>query len=39
MKPKPSPDWINLKMWNNVTALSIHNFGFENHAIFKNLPE
>ena len=40
MKKKPSPDWINQKMWNNLTALSMHCFGSDNTMpFFKNLPE
>lgn len=38
-KKKPNPDWVNLKMWNNIQALSLHCFNNENIPFFKNLPD
>ena len=39
MRSKPAPDWITVKMWNNITVLSLHCFGGENIPFFKSLPE
>lgn len=40
MKIKPqNSDWLSEKMWNNITALSLHYFGGEKEQFFKNLPE
>ncbi len=39
MKKKPSPDWVSKKMWDNITALSLHYFANDNIAFFKNLPD
>ena len=38
-RPKPSPDWITARMWNNVLALSNHCFSKDNVPFFKNLPD
>lgn len=40
MRQKPAnSEWLSEKMWNNITALSLHTFGGDKEQFFKSLPE